>query len=170
MGAAALAACQQADTGPKTAEEAQQEASQLARPVPGLYTQTMTITRFEVPGAPPQMAEQMKGAMGQNQTSEFCLTEEMSRQGYQEMFNALGKDGECKYERFDVSVGKIDALLQCQSELEGKGTIALAGTVAEDGSDVTVKIDTVNPAQPMGSHAITMQMVSKRTGPCPAAK
>lgn len=166
----ALAGCNQADKGPKTMEEAKEEAAKLERPKPGQYTQTMTITRFEVPNAPPGMAEQLKGAMGQNQTTDFCLTEEMSKQGFEEMFKELGKDGECKYQRFDVSGGKLDALLQCESKAEGKGTIALSGNVGDEGSDVTVKIDTVNPASPMGSTAITMQMVSKRTGECPAAK
>ena len=94
---------------------------------------------------------------------DFCLTEEMSKQGFEEMFKELGKDGECKYQRFDVSGGKLDALLQCESKAEGKGTIALSGNVGSTRVRRTVKIDTVNPASPMGSTAITMQMVSKRT-------
>jgi hypothetical protein len=165
--ALALAACNQADKGPKTMEEAQKEAAKLERPEPGQYTQTMKITKFEVPNAPPEMAKQMQASLGEAQTTTFCLTEEMSKQGFQEMFNELGKDGECKYERFAVSGGKLDALLQCESKAEGKGTITIAGTVGSQGSDVTVAIQTVNPASPMGNSTIGMNMVSKRTGNCP---
>jgi hypothetical protein len=169
LAALALAGCNQADKGPKTMEEAQKEAAKLERPQPGQYTQTMKVTKFEVPNAPPEMAKQMKAAMGQAQTTSFCLTKEMSQKGFEEMFREIGKDGECKYQRFDVSGGKLDALLQCESKAEGKGTITMAGTVGSQGSDVTVEIDTVNPASPMGSSTIGMQMVSKRTGDCPAA-
>lgn len=170
IGVLALAGCNQADKGPKTMEEAQKEAAKLERPEPGQYTQTMKITKFEVPGAPPEMAKQMKATLGQEQVTSFCLTKEMSDKGFQEMFNELGKDGECKYQRFAVSGGKLDALLECESKAEGKGTITMAGTVGSQGSDVTVVIDTVNPATPTGNSNIGMQMVSKRTGDCPAAK
>lgn len=166
--ALALAGCNQADTGPKTMEEAQEEAAKLERPEPGQYSQTMKVTKFEVPDAPPEMAKQMQAAMGQAQTMEFCLTEEMSQKGFEEMFKEIGKGGECKYQRFTVSGGKLDALLECESAQEGKGTITMAGTVTSQGSDVSVEVDTKNPASPMGNSTIGMQMVSKRIGDCPA--
>ncbi len=165
----ALAGCNQADKGPKTMEEAQKEAAKLERPEPGQYTQTMKVTKFEVPDAPPEMTAQMKKAMGEEQTTTFCLTKEMSDKGFEEMFREIGKGGACKYQRFDVSGGKLDALLECESKAEGKGTITMAGQVGSQGSDVTVEIKTVNPSSPMGNTVIGMQMVSKRTGDCPAA-
>lgn len=170
FGALVLAGCNQADKGPKTMEEAQKEAAKLERPKPGQYTQTMKVTKFEMPGAPPEMAAQMKATLGQAQATDFCLTQEMSDKGFEEMFREIGKGGECKYQRFDVSGGKLDALLECESKTEGKGTIKMAGTVGSEGSDVTVEIDTKNPASPMGNTLIGMQMVSKRTGDCPAQK
>lgn len=170
FGALVLAGCNQAYKGPKTMEEAQKEAAKLERPKPGQYTQTMKVTKFEMPGAPPEMAAQMKATLGQAQATDFCLTQEMSDKGFEEMFREIGKGGECKYQRFDVSGGKLDALLECESKTEGKGTIKMAGTVGSEGSDVTVEIDTKNPASPMGNTLIGMQMVSKRTGDCPAQK
>lgn len=166
----ALAGCNQAEKGPKTMEEAQKEASKLERPEPGQYTQTMKITKFEIPGAPPEAVAQMKTAMGQQQDTNFCLTKEMSDKGFQEMFNEIGKGGECKYERFNVAGGRLDAVLQCENPTEGKGTITMAGSVGSQGSDVTVEIATVNPASPMGNSIIGMQMVSRRTGDCPPGK
>ena len=112
----------------------------------------MSITKFEVPGAPAEMAAQMKKTMGEAQTTTFCLTKEMSDKGFEEMFRELGKDGECKYQRFDVSGGKLDALLQCESKAEGKGAVALSGNVGSTGSDATVRSRHGEPGIPDGQH------------------
>lgn len=168
-GALALSACGQSDSGPKTMEQAQQEAAKLDRPAPGQYAQTMTISRFELPDAPPEMAQQMKAMLGQDQKTEFCLTAEEAEKGFQDMFQEVGKDGECKYERFDVSGGRLDAVLQCQSEAEGKGTIKLTGNVTSQGSQVEVEMDMTSPASPMGRTLIGMKMETRRIGDCPAA-
>lgn len=162
----ALTGCGKTDDGPKTIEEAKQEAAKLDRPKPGQYTQTLKITKFEVPGAPPEMAKQMQTTLGQQQNTSFCLTEQMADQGFQDMFREIGKDGQCKYERFNAAGGKLDAELKCESPAEGKGTIKIAGDVSAEGSDVAVEIDTVNPASPMGHTIIAMQMVSNRIGDC----
>jgi hypothetical protein len=161
-----LTACDKADKGPKTMEQAKQEAAKLDRPKPGMYKQTMTVTQFEIPGAPPQAAAQLKNALGQKQDHSFCLTEAMSEGGFRDMFNKLGKDGACKYERFDVSGGKLDALLHCENAREGKGTIALAGAITAEGSDVTVSIDQQGGPAPMGNAKIGMHLVTERTGDC----
>lgn len=168
-----LAGCsKQADTGPKSMEEAKAEAEKLDRPSPGQYSQTITITQFELPGAPPQAAEQIKKAMQQQQQGSFCLTEKMANEGYREMFSEFSKSGECKYQRFDVSGGRLDAVLDCQGADQGKAHIVLAGKVGSEGSDVTVNIDQDNPANPLGKAKIGMHLVSQRTGECvePSAK
>ena len=61
--ALALSACDSADKGPKTLDQAKAEASQLQRPDPGQYKQTTKITKFEVPGAPPEMVAQIRKMM-----------------------------------------------------------------------------------------------------------
>ena len=163
-----LAGCGNPDTGPKSIEEAQEEAAKLDRPRPGQYKQTMTVTRFEVPNAPPEMAEQFKAALGQGHDTQFCLTEDMAQQGFKDMFREIGKDGECAYERFDVAGNKLDAVLNCESAAEGKGRITLSGTVGPEGSVVEVNIDSDNPNSPVGKTRIGMQMVSERLGDCAA--
>lgn len=165
-----LSACGKSDTGPKSMEEAKQEAAKLDRPKPGQYSQKMQVTKFEVPGAPPQMAAQMQAAMGQAQEHSFCLTEEMAGKGFRDMFDKVGKDGACKYDRFDVSGGKLDAVLQCQNARDGKGTITMTGTVTPEGSDVTVTIDQQGGQPPMGNAKIGMHLVSQRTGDCTGAE
>lgn len=165
LAALPIAACDKpADTGPKTTEQAKQEAAKLDRPKPGLYAQTMTVTKFELPGAPPEVAKQLSAGMSKAQEHSFCLTQEMADKGYRDMFDKIGKDGECRYDRFDVSGGRLDAVIHCENQREGKGTITMSGTVSAEGSDVNVSLD-----QTGGQNAkIAMHVVSKRTGDCPA--
>ncbi|MEO5587075.1 MAG: DUF3617 domain-containing protein [Novosphingobium sp.] len=162
----ALAGCDKADKGPKTMEQAKAEAAQLERPKPGLYKQTMTITKFEIPGAPPGMAAQIQAAMAKAQAHDFCMTAEMANQGFRDMFDKVGKGGECKYERFDVSGGQLDAVLNCANANEGKGVITMAGKVGEEGSDITVGIDQQGGKTPMANAKIAMHLVSQRVGEC----
>lgn len=165
-----LAGCDKAGDsgsgGPKSMEQAKEEAAKLERPKPGLYKQSMTITKFEIPGAPPEMAAQIQAAMTKAQESNFCMTEEMANQGFRDMFDKVGKDGECKYERFDVSGGRLDALLHCENAAQGKGTITLAGKVGEEGSDVNVAVEQVGGQAPMANAKIAMHLVSQRVGDC----
>jgi hypothetical protein len=163
-----LAGCDKADKSPKSMDEAKQEATQLERPKPGLYKQQMTISKFEIPGAPPEMAAQLQAAMTKAQEHSFCMTKEMSDKGFQDMFDKVGKQGECTYDRFDVSGGKIDAALKCQNATEGTGLITIAGTVGEEGSDVTVSVDQQGGKPPMDNTKIAMHVVSQRVGDCPA--
>jgi hypothetical protein len=165
-----LSACGKSDTGPKTMDQAKEEAAKLDRPKPGLYTQTMNVTQFDIPGAPPEMAAQLKAAMAKAQEHQFCLTAEMAEKGYRDMFDKIGGNGECKYDRFDVSGGKIDAVLQCANANEGKGTITMSGTVTEEGSDVNVTVEQQGGKAPMANTKIAMHVTSKRVGDCPAAK
>lgn len=168
LAALSLSACGQSDTGPKTTEQAKQEAAKLERPKPGLYGQAMTVTKFDIPGAPPEVANAMKQAMAKGQEHQFCLTQEMADKGYRDMFDKVGGEGDCKYDRFDVSGGKLDAVIQCANAAEGKGTITMSGTVSEDGSDVNLSMEQQGGKAPMANTKIAMHVVSKRIGDCPA--
>lgn len=163
----ALSGCDKADKSPKTMDEAKKEASQLERPKPGLYKQSMTISKFEIPGAPPEMAAQIQAAMQKAQEHNFCMTREMADKGFRDMFDKVGKDGECAYDRFDVSGGRIDAVLKCQSAQEGSGLITIAGKVGEEGSDVNVSVEQQGGKAPMANSKIAMHVVSQRIGDCP---
>lgn len=162
-----LAGCDKTDKGPKSMEQAKAEAAKLERPKPGLYKQSRTITKFEIPGTPPAAAAQMQAAMGKVQENNFCMTPEMANQGFRDIVDKIGKGKDCKYDRFAVSGGRIDALLHCENATQGKGTITMAGTVGEEGSDITVAVDQQGGQAPMANAKITMRVVSQRIGDCP---
>jgi hypothetical protein len=165
----ALAACDKADKGPKTLEEAKQEAKQLQRPEPGKYRQITKINTFEVPGAPPEVAAQMKKMMaGQGQETTFCLTKEDSEKGFEGMFKQVA-NGECRYDRFDATSGSIDALMVCKTGSGGTARMAMKGKVSKTGSQVKVDVEQSGEKQAGANAKIGMEVQSERIGDCDAS-
>ena len=153
---------------PKTMIEAKAEASKIDRPRPGQYRQVVEITRFEMPTIPNEDSDRMAEMVKATQETEFCLTKEESEKGFRDMFQDVGKGGECRYSRFDVTGGKVDAQLDCASVTEGTATFVLSGNVGPNGSDVTIDADMKNPSSPTGTAKIGMHMKTDRLGDCTA--
>lgn len=163
-----LSACDKADKGPKTMEQAKKEAAQLERPDPGQYKQTTKITKFDVPGAPPEMVAQIKKMMeGQNNNLTYCLSKADTEKGFAEMFKK-GAQGECKYDRFDASANTIDAIMTCKAGEGGSARMTMNGTVSRTGSHVNVNVEQKNDKSPMGNANIAMELETTRIGDCPA--
>ena len=166
--ALSLSACNKADKGPKSMEQAKQEAAQLQRPDPGQYQQTTRITKFEVPGAPPQMVEQIRKMMeGQGGKISYCLTKADTEKGFAEMFKK-GAQGDCTYDRFNASANTIDAIMSCKAGQGGLAKMTMNGTVSSTGSHVKVNVEQKNDKSPMGNANIAMELETKRIGDCPA--
>ncbi|QDK34706.1 MULTISPECIES: DUF3617 domain-containing protein [Sphingomonadaceae] len=168
--ALALAACgskEQKSGEPKTMDEVKEEAAQLQRPRPGQYTQKVEITKMDVPGMPSEAAAQMKTMMAKGQVNQFCLTQAEADKGYRDMFDGIGKGRECSYSRFEVDGGKLDAQMECKSADQGTARIQLAGTVSDQGSDVTVDMNMSGGPAPMGEMKMAMHMTTARLGDCP---
>lgn len=163
-----LAGCG-SDNGPKTAEEVKQEAAQIAQPTPGEYRNKIEITRLDVPGMPPEAAEQMKAMMKAAQENTVCLTKAQTDKGFKDMFKDIGKGDQCTYTKFEVDGGKLDAQMDCNSAQGAKSTMKMNGTVSSTGSDVTVMMDTSGGPPPMSEMKMTMHAVSERIGECKAS-
>ena len=167
---ASLAACDKADKGPKSMEQAKHEAAQLERPDPGQYRQTTKITKFEVPGAPPAMVAQIRKMMeGKGSNLTYCLSKADTEKGFAEMFKK-GAQGDCKYDRFDASANTIDAIMTCKAGAGGVAKMTMNGTVSSTGSHVTVNVEQKNDKSPMGNANIAMELETKRIGDCPAGE
>jgi hypothetical protein len=165
-----LAACDSADKGPKSLDEAKAEARQMERPEPGQYRQTTKFTKFDVPGAPPQMMEQIKTMMsGKGETSTYCLSQADSAKGFEEMFKKVG-EGDCKYDRFDASANTIDAILVCNTAPGATARLTMNGTVSKTGSNVKVDVEQKGDKSPMANATIAMDIKSERLGDCPGSK
>jgi len=154
------------DTGPKTIEQVQKEASKIDRPKPGRYEQIVEIKSVEMPGAPKELAEQMKKALTKTAPSTYCLTQEQADKGWRDMFREGGPAKSCTYKRFDVSGGRIDAQMECSTNGEGKATMTMSGTVGPTGSEVNMDMASSGGQGPMSGLNMKMHMKTTRVGDC----
>ena len=79
-----------------------------------------------------------------------------------------GKQGNCKYDRFDASANTIDAVMVCDTGEGGSARMTMNGTVSATGSKVNVNVEQKNAKSPMGNATIAMEMETRRTGDCAA--
>ena len=131
---------------------------------PGHWQMTMTIREMAIPGLPPQMAEKMKAHMGQGKTFDSCLTPEQAKKPKEDFF-AKG-NGNCRYDRFSMGDGKIDAVMQCKGE-GGQRTMTLNGTYSPEAYHMAVASTGSGASDsPMAAMSMKMEVDAKRTGEC----
>ena len=121
----AIAAC---DSSPPASEggenlsmeEVAERAQEAAiKPEPGQYRVSMDVLEVDIPGAPAEIVNMMRGNMG-GQSHEYCMTQEDVDKGFEEMARQ-GQDENCSFERFDIDGGDIDAKMTC--DLPGQGAM-----------------------------------------------
>lgn len=166
----ALAGCGSSDAKDAgvsvSADKIVDRMGKMVRPEPGLYRSTSTVISVEAPGAPAGVADMLKKSMSSGQTSEYCLTPEEAAKGYEEMARRA-QQGNCTFERFDVSGGKIDAVMNCVAPQGGKARITLNGTGTSTASIMDMKMHMEAPG--MGKMNTHTKVESTRVGPCPAS-
>ena len=135
---------------------------------PGKWQSQVTIEEISMPGMPPEMAQQMKAMISQRekQGSEQCLTEEDARRPKEEFFAGKANNA-CRYDRFQMGSGKIDATMRCQA----KGVtqiMEMDGTYSAE--SYTMRMATRNDGGQAGAGGMEMRMrvESKRIGECDA--
>ena len=128
------------------------EVDKAFKPEPGLYKATMSTDGMMG----------MTGAM--TQTFEYCLTEQEAAGGFEA---ALGKnkEGDCKYERFELSGDQVDAVLACS--VQGVTMrMEQSGRATPTASDLEVKMTMNIPG--MGERTTNAKVQHQRIGDCPA--
>ena len=133
---------------------------------PGQWRAVSTLEDVSIPGMTAQAQAQMKQVMGKasNATFEYCLTPEEARKPSGKFFG--GKDkGNCRYEHFDMSGGKMDAVMRCEGEPPaGTVTMTMNGNYAYDTytSHAQMKVDGGRE----GGMTMSMRTEAKRIGDC----
>lgn len=150
----------------KSVEEVKREADKLIKPKPGAYKQTIEMVDMQVPGLPPEAAEQMKAMTAKVETHTICITDEDAENSFKDMFDNVGKGEECQFNRFNVVGGKLDAEMTCATPDSGQATMSMNGTVTETSSDIMVGMDMKGGEGPMANMTMKMHMTSERTGEC----
>jgi len=130
-----------------------------AQVTPGQWQTTVKVTKMDMPGAPPQMAEMMKRSMaGGAHTVSSCVTPEQAAQGPREM---VKQNKSCKFTKFSMSGGKFSTEMTCVQNGEAM-TVRSAGNYGPTSYSATSTM-TMTGRMKMTS---TSQVAGRRLGPC----
>lgn len=130
-------------------------ASALAQVTPGQWTTTVTIDTVEMPGAPPGIANMMRG---HKVSMKHCMTAEEAARGPQEM---LKSDKSCHFTRYAMAGGKLSSEMTCT---RGGMTTTATTTGTFTSTSFAAKGRTVTTgSQPM---TMTSSVVGTRVGDC----
>lgn len=167
-----LAACGSEPEQPEnsmTEEEVAAEISELPKPLPGLYRNTTTLVDMTVPGATEaDLVRIREEAKIQEGDKERCLTAEEAEKGYQDIVSGLAEAQQgmsCNFSKFAAEGSQLDAALACDAGFGTSANIAIAGTVAEESSDMTMDMKLGIPV--VGDMSMKLNIKSERLGDCP---
>lgn len=133
---------------------------------PGQWKSTMAMTKFEVPGAPPAMQEQLKAMIGRSQTAESCMTPEEAKKGVRD-FSKASQSGDCTFENYTQSGGKMSGTLKCKGSPFGDAGVKIEGTYTSEKVQMTMAGDIAPPGIPGSAKAaMAMSITSERIGDC----
>jgi hypothetical protein len=167
--ALALAACNQSPADPTKAQSQNAVAAEMAQantPQAGQYQGTTEIIRFEIPGMPAGLAEQMRQEMARTTAidNSFCVTEAQARMSSEDRARRLtpAQTG-CTFRNFDVSGDRVNATLACSG-----ATITMDGTMGRTETDMRMAVvPTAGGASAAGvAPTIEMRVKTRRTGEC----
>lgn len=169
----ALAACSSgADSdgdGKITREEAAQEAKSV-KLNPGKWENKVEIVDVNLDQSklPPEaqgMKDQMtKSMIGRVTTNSNCLTPEQAARP-DAGFLAGPNSDQCDYKKFDLSGGKIDAVISCKGEKDGQsGEFTMDGSYDENSYDMRMVMNVTSGE--MGTMVIKAKSTARRIGDC----
>jgi len=132
---------------------------------PGRWETKVSLLDMQVPGMPPQMAQQMKQTMGrmQNNTYATCLTEADVKKPKEDFF--AGRNRNCRYDHFTMSGGRIDAALNCPGRGSESMAMTITGTYARDHYEATMAMDVSGGSRGQGMK-MRSHSESRRVGEC----
>jgi hypothetical protein len=133
---------------------------------PGNWKSTMAMTKFDIPGAPPEVAARAKAMLGQSQTTEACMDAAQAKLGVREMSSSM-QQGECTMEDFQQAGGTMSGTMVCKGETGfGAPKMAMTGTYAPEKVTMVLSGEVSDDKLPGGKANIAMTITSDRTGEC----
>lgn len=138
---------------------------------PGQWEDTVAITNVEIPGAPPEMANQMGAVMRQSQTRSHCVTPEMAANPTQGMANPTGQAQGCTFQNQTFENGTINVSSTCPAPTGGgQVRTQLTGTYTATTLNAQLNVEGPTGAPAAAGAPQTMRMTgtltSRRTGDC----
>lgn len=130
----------------------------------GNWKTDIKLVKFEMPGVPENVKDQMSKQLAAASGTEQCLTQEQAEK--EDIAGALSKGygDACTWSKKQIGEGKIDVAGTCTQGSQ-KVELALAGSLEAQKTDVLV---TSKGKSPMGGGDMEMQMqvTSTNIGPC----
>lgn len=130
---------------------------------PGKWESRVQVTGFEMPGAPPEVANAMRGLHDRATAATTCLTAEQAKRPKEDFFAGAGKN--CRYHHFDMSGGRIDAMMQCQDQGMAQ-TMTMKGSYSPDAYQMQMGVKADAGVGPQGGMTMNMQVDARRVGEC----
>ncbi|PEQ14479.1 hypothetical protein B2G71_02525 [Novosphingobium sp. PC22D] len=131
--------------------------------IPGKWRSSTKITDISIPGMPPQVANMVKGRMGQSYSVDTCITPEQASRPPSEALGAR-KGSDCKYEDFSFSGGKMHAVMVCNVKGQGTMRSIVDGTVS--GGGYTMNTNTTINNGKTGTMRFKGTVTGQRIGDC----
>lgn len=130
----------------------------------GRWETKVSVLDVDMPGMPPQMAQQVKATMARVQDRGYtsCLTEADVRKPKEDFFAGRAKN--CRYDHFTMSGGKIDAAMSCTSEQGQTVSMTMNGSYASDHYEADMAMDMTGPGAK--GMKIKSHTESNRVGEC----
>ncbi|MCW3836580.1 DUF3617 domain-containing protein [Sphingomonas canadensis] len=163
----ALAACNQGpsvsltNASPEEVAAKSKEAGAAPQMKPGKWETKIEVLEFEMPGTdsmPKQLAAQIKERAMKPTTISSCMTEEDVKRP-----NFGGKDeSKCKFDKYEMSNGKIEAVMSCPGE-GGEMKMVTNGSFEAETFAVEQAMDVSGP---MGKMHTRARVSGKRVGDC----
>ena len=123
---------------------------------PGQWETKMTINTVDMPGAPPMVANMMRG---RTTTINHCITPEQATKGPQEM---MKNNKTCTFTRYSVTGGRLSSEMVCKQG-GGTTTATSSGSYTSTSFNATGRIVTTGGPMPM---TMTSTTVGHRLGDC----
>ena len=130
----------------------------------GKWQTKVTVDDISIPGMPERSQAQMKQvfAQQQNVTVDHCVTPEQSRRPGSDFFTGKKSDN-CRYERFTMDGGKVDAVMRCTGDGGGDMKMTMSGSyTAESASTNSEMVVTTG----QGNMTMKARSEAKRVGEC----
>ena len=161
-----LGACQQSSVDERNAsvEEVAKAVvgSDAAKFTPGRWETRVRVLGIDAPGLPPEAAAGVQQAVARAQVVATCLTPAQAANPEANFFNRDVKN--CRYDRFTMAGGKIDAVMKCSAG-DTTQTMTMAGDYSPDAYAMRMEMaHSGNGGRP--GMTMAMRVNAKRIGEC----
>src|SRR5262252_6291929 len=121
------------------------------RMTPGKWVSKVTIASMNVPGAPAEMTNEMRGRVSEER--DYCLSAEEAKKPNENFF--AGNQHECRYDHFTMDAGKIDAAMRCTHEKMTQ-LVTFKGSYAPDSYQLAMESKVVGGPSEMSGMSMSM--------------